>query len=70
VNRSKLITLNKYLSNKSSLLSQAIAIQQSLCLDPSEELNVFNFIDELINKMDKIEDDARYILYCDTYCYI
>ncbi|XP_072754708.1 ADP-ribosylhydrolase ARH3 [Anoplolepis gracilipes] len=34
---------------------QAIAIQQSLCLYPNEELNVFNFIDDLINKMDKIE---------------
>ncbi|CAL1675890.1 unnamed protein product [Lasius platythorax] len=34
---------------------QAIAIQQSLCLYPSEELNVSNFIDDLINKMDKIE---------------
>ncbi|XP_029661700.1 ADP-ribose glycohydrolase ARH3-like [Formica exsecta] len=34
---------------------QAIAIQQSLCLYPSEELNVSNFIDNLINKMDKIE---------------
>lgn len=36
-------------------LLQAIAIQQSLCLCPSEELNVSNFIDDLINKMDKIE---------------
>ncbi|XP_025269136.1 poly(ADP-ribose) glycohydrolase ARH3-like [Camponotus floridanus] len=34
---------------------QAIAIQQSLCLHPSEELNISNFIDDLINKMDKIE---------------
>ncbi|KAL6440681.1 hypothetical protein ACFW04_003273 [Cataglyphis niger] len=34
---------------------QAIAIQQSLCLYPSEELNISNFIDDLINKMDKIE---------------
>ncbi|XP_012525471.2 ADP-ribose glycohydrolase ARH3 isoform X2 [Monomorium pharaonis] len=37
---------------------QAIAIHQSLCLDPSEELNVFNFVDNLISKMDKIEGDA------------
>jgi len=44
------------------LLSQAIAIQQSLCLHPSEELNVSNFIDDLVNKMDKIEVDERYLL--------
>ncbi|XP_011704255.1 PREDICTED: poly(ADP-ribose) glycohydrolase ARH3-like [Wasmannia auropunctata] len=37
---------------------QAVAIQQSIHLDPSEELNVFNFVDNLINKMDKIEGDA------------
>jgi len=36
---------------------QAIAIQQSLCLDPSEELNVTKYVDDLINKMDKIEGD-------------
>ncbi|EFN69446.1 Poly(ADP-ribose) glycohydrolase ARH3 [Camponotus floridanus] len=36
---------------------QAIAIQQSLCLHHSEELNISNFIDDLINKMDKIEVD-------------
>ncbi|KAL6267129.1 hypothetical protein P5V15_000208 [Pogonomyrmex californicus] len=37
---------------------QAIAIQQSLHLNPSEELNVSNFVDNLINKMDKIGDDS------------
>ncbi|EGI59450.1 Poly(ADP-ribose) glycohydrolase ARH3 [Acromyrmex echinatior] len=37
---------------------QAIAIQQSLHLNPSEELNVSNFVDDLINKMDKIEGDT------------
>ncbi|KYQ55519.1 Poly(ADP-ribose) glycohydrolase ARH3, partial [Trachymyrmex zeteki] len=37
---------------------QAIAIQQSLCLNPSEKLNVSNFVDDLINKMDKIEGDT------------
>ncbi|XP_029170756.1 ADP-ribose glycohydrolase ARH3-like [Nylanderia fulva] len=36
-------------------LLQAIAIQQSLCLHPNEELNVSNFINDLINKIDKIE---------------
>ncbi|XP_011064076.1 PREDICTED: poly(ADP-ribose) glycohydrolase ARH3-like [Acromyrmex echinatior] len=36
----------------------AIAIQQSLHLNPSEELNVSNFVDDLINKMDKIEGDT------------
>ncbi|XP_018303346.1 poly(ADP-ribose) glycohydrolase ARH3 isoform X3 [Mycetomoellerius zeteki] len=36
----------------------AIAIQQSLCLNPSEKLNVSNFVDDLINKMDKIEGDT------------
>lgn len=44
------------------LLSQAIAIQQSLCLNPTEELNVSNFLDDLIDKMDKIEVDGRYVL--------
>ncbi|XP_077264725.1 ADP-ribosylhydrolase ARH3 isoform X2 [Temnothorax americanus] len=39
---------------------QAIAIQQSLCLNPSEELNVTNFVDDLINKMDKIENASEY----------
>lgn len=43
------------------MLSQAIAIQQSLCLNPIEELNVSNFLDDLINKMDKIEVDGRYV---------
>ncbi|XP_019887264.1 poly(ADP-ribose) glycohydrolase ARH3 isoform X2 [Ooceraea biroi] len=38
---------------------QAIAIQQSLCLNPSEELNVSDFIDNLISKMDKIEVDGQ-----------
>ncbi|XP_018362694.1 PREDICTED: poly(ADP-ribose) glycohydrolase ARH3-like isoform X4 [Trachymyrmex cornetzi] len=36
----------------------AIAIQQSLHLNPSEELNISNFVDDLINKMDKIEGDT------------
>ncbi|KAG5306393.1 ARHL2 glycohydrolase, partial [Pseudoatta argentina] len=36
----------------------AIAIQQSLHLNPSEELNVSNFVDDLINKMDTIEGDT------------
>ncbi|KAI4472759.1 hypothetical protein M0802_016519 [Mischocyttarus mexicanus] len=36
---------------------QAIAIQQCLCLNPKDELNVSNFIKELIDKMDKIEED-------------
>jgi len=52
--------LTNYMLHKSLLLSQAIAIQQSLCLHPSEELNVSNFIDDLINKMDKIEVE-RYL---------
>ncbi|XP_071574162.1 ADP-ribosylhydrolase ARH3 isoform X1 [Temnothorax nylanderi] len=39
---------------------QAITIQQSLCLDPSEELNVTNFVGDLINKMDKIEGASEY----------
>ncbi|KAH0951344.1 hypothetical protein HN011_004638 [Eciton burchellii] len=38
---------------------QAIAIQQSLCLNSSEELNVSDFIDNLISKMDKIEVDGQ-----------
>lgn len=37
---------------------QAIAIQQSLSLDPNEELDVSKFVDDLINKMDKIEGDS------------
>ncbi|KAL0111704.1 hypothetical protein PUN28_013121 [Cardiocondyla obscurior] len=37
---------------------QAIAIQQSLCLDSNKELNVNDFVDDLINKMDKIEDES------------
>ncbi|KOC65340.1 Poly(ADP-ribose) glycohydrolase ARH3 [Habropoda laboriosa] len=38
---------------------QAAAIYQSLHLDPNEELNVMNFIDDLIHKMDKIEKDEE-----------
>lgn len=38
---------------------QAIAIYQSLHLNPNEELNVINFIDDLINKMDQIEKDEE-----------
>lgn len=38
---------------------QAIAIQQSLCSNPSEELNASDFIDDLIKKMDKIEVDGQ-----------
>lgn len=38
---------------------QATAIYQSLHLDPNEELNVNNFIDDLIDKMDKIEKDEE-----------
>ncbi|XP_014484436.1 PREDICTED: poly(ADP-ribose) glycohydrolase ARH3-like isoform X2 [Dinoponera quadriceps] len=36
---------------------QALAVQQSLILNPSEELNASSFVDDLIEKMDKIEDD-------------
>ncbi|XP_043493896.1 ADP-ribose glycohydrolase ARH3-like isoform X3 [Polistes fuscatus] len=36
---------------------QAIAIQQCLGLNPKDKLNVTNFIKELIEKMDKIEED-------------
>ncbi|XP_053985839.1 ADP-ribosylhydrolase ARH3-like isoform X2 [Hylaeus volcanicus] len=36
---------------------QAVAVQQSLLLNPSEELNVTNFIDNLIHKMEQIEKD-------------
>ncbi|XP_076624159.1 ADP-ribosylhydrolase ARH3 isoform X1 [Colletes latitarsis] len=36
---------------------QAIAVQQSLLLNPNKELNVINFIDDLIYKMDQIEKD-------------
>ncbi|XP_071871330.1 ADP-ribosylhydrolase ARH3 [Bombus fervidus] len=38
---------------------QATAIYQSLHLNPSEELNVTNFIDDLIHKMDQIEKDEE-----------
>ncbi|XP_043792049.1 ADP-ribose glycohydrolase ARH3-like [Apis laboriosa] len=38
---------------------QATAIYQSLHLNPNEELNVINFIDDLINKMDQIEKDEE-----------
>ncbi|KAG7202304.1 hypothetical protein KM043_018636 [Ampulex compressa] len=38
---------------------QAIAIQQSLSLNPREELNVNGFVNDLINKMDKIEKDEE-----------
>ena len=38
---------------------QAVAIHQSLLLNPSEELNITNFIDDLINKMDQIETDEE-----------
>lgn len=39
------------------ITSQAIAVHQSLLLDPREELNVCKFADDLIDKMDKIEVD-------------
>ena len=64
------ISLSIDICYKSPLLSQAIAIQQSLHLNPSEELNVSNFVDDLINKMDKIEGDTRYILYYVIHYYI
>ncbi|XP_046489458.1 ADP-ribosylhydrolase ARH3 [Neodiprion pinetum] len=38
---------------------QAIAIQQSLLLDPKEELDTCKFTDNLINEMDKIEIDEE-----------
>lgn len=38
---------------------QAVAVHQSLLLNPSEELNVTNFIDDLIRKMDEIEKDEE-----------
>ncbi|KOX68946.1 Poly(ADP-ribose) glycohydrolase ARH3 [Melipona quadrifasciata] len=38
---------------------QATAIYQSLRLDPSQELNVVNFIDDLTCKMDPIEKDEE-----------
>ncbi|CAL7938948.1 unnamed protein product [Xylocopa violacea] len=38
---------------------QAAAVYQSLHLDCNEELNVMNFIDNLIDKMDKIEKDEE-----------
>lgn len=38
---------------------QATAIYQSLRLDPNQELNVVNFIDDLICKMDPIEKDEE-----------
>ncbi|XP_012140976.1 ADP-ribosylhydrolase ARH3 isoform X2 [Megachile rotundata] len=38
---------------------QAVAVHQSLLLNPSEELNVINFIDDLIHKMDEIEKDEE-----------
>ncbi|KZC15068.1 PREDICTED: poly(ADP-ribose) glycohydrolase ARH3-like [Dufourea novaeangliae] len=36
---------------------QAVAVQQSLLLNPNEELNAINFIDDLIHKMNQIEID-------------
>lgn len=46
-----------------SAIFQAIAVHQSLLLNPSEELNVTNFIDDLIHKMDQIErDEDGYVL--------
>lgn len=37
-------------------------IQQSLNLNPSEELNVCSFVDNLIEKMDRIEiDETEYV---------
>ncbi|XP_076249870.1 ADP-ribosylhydrolase ARH3 [Calliopsis andreniformis] len=38
---------------------QAVAVHQSLLLNPSEELNVTSFIDNLINKMDQVEKDEE-----------
>ncbi|KAK2588728.1 hypothetical protein KPH14_001616 [Odynerus spinipes] len=38
---------------------QAIAVQQCLHLDPNNALNVCDFIEELICKMDKIEQDEE-----------
>ncbi|XP_031832245.1 ADP-ribosylhydrolase ARH3 isoform X2 [Nomia melanderi] len=38
---------------------QAAAVQQSLLLNPKEELNVVSFIDDLIDKMDQIETDEE-----------
>lgn len=50
------------LINITSIL-KAVAIHQSLLLNPSEELNITNFIDDLINKMDQIEiDEDGYVL--------
>lgn len=39
------------------LFLQALAVQQSLNLNPSEELNISSFVENLIEKMDKIEVD-------------
>ena len=39
--------------------SQAVAVHQSLLLNPKEKLNVMSFIDDLIDKMDKIEEDEE-----------
>lgn len=39
--------------------SQAVAVHQSLLLNPKEKLNVISFIDDLIDKMDKIEKDEE-----------
>ncbi|XP_011136475.1 poly(ADP-ribose) glycohydrolase ARH3 isoform X1 [Harpegnathos saltator] len=56
---------------------QALAVQQSINLNPSEELNVSSFVDNLIDKMDKIEADQTedYLeldegLYKDQLCTI
>ena len=38
---------------------QAVAVHQSLLLNPKEKLDVTNFIDGLIDKMDKIEKDEE-----------
>lgn len=40
-----------------NLFLQALAVQQSLNLSPSEDLNTSVFVDNLIKKMNKIEAD-------------
>ncbi|XP_043284797.1 ADP-ribose glycohydrolase ARH3-like [Venturia canescens] len=44
---------------------QAIAIQQSLLSDPEEELDVIKFVDDLIGKMDIIEENDEGLDFVD-----
>ncbi|XP_001607700.1 ADP-ribose glycohydrolase ARH3-like isoform X1 [Nasonia vitripennis] len=38
---------------------QAIAIQQSIHIHPDDQLNVIDFVDELVNKMNFVEEDEE-----------